>query len=105
VGVLRDRCDIYVAELKAAVEEMDTLTEKIKEADPYSEDFEKMYEDEFTLAVKVVGIYEDLHINLERMLKEDATSVFYVNGVRKEVDKLVSFGYIEVGGPNDGNVH
>lgn len=102
MGVLKDRCEKFLEELKSSVAEMDELTEKIKATDPWEESFDVMYEREFMLAVKTVGIFEDLHINLERLDKEDLANRFFTNRVRKEADGLVKFGYIELGG---GDVH
>lgn len=105
MGVLKERCDKFMEELHSNVKEINDLEEKIKNTDPFDPSFEEMYEKEFMLAVKVVGIFEDLHINLQRLEEEDPSMRFYTNRLRKESDSLVTFGYIELGGPNDGNVH
>jgi hypothetical protein len=102
MGILKDRCEKFLEELKSSVTEMDQLTEKIKATDPWDETFDAMYERELMLAVKTVGIFEDLHINLQRLDEEDPSFRFFTNRVRKEADSLVQFGYIELGG---GDVH
>jgi len=100
-----DRCESFMKDLVTNVEEMDRLTEQMNNTNEFHPPFEEMYEREFMLAVKIVGIFEDLHINLERLEKEDPSMRFYINRMRKDSDKLVTFGYIELGGPNDGNAN
>jgi len=105
VGILKDRCDQFMADLISNVDNIDKLTEQIKNTDEFHPSFEEMYEREFMLAVKIVGIYEDLHLTLQRLEEEDPSMRFYTNRMRKDADKLVQFGYIELGGPTDGNAH
>jgi hypothetical protein len=81
------------------------LTDQIKNTDEFHPSFEEMYEREFILAVKIVGIYEDLHLTLQRLEEEDPAMRFYTNRMRRDSDKLVTFGYIELGGPDNGNAH
>lgn len=90
----KNKCLELEKELIYNIEAMNELEIIMNNTEKYSIEFQKLYEDEFRLAMEITDLFEDLHLNLKRLEQNNPEYVFFCNGIRKNIDNLVKLEII-----------
>jgi hypothetical protein len=94
MGLLKKCQDLY-EELKTTDEGLAYLEKKLSTDSTDPEDFERLYEEEFKLAMAMVGCFEDLMEALDKLDKEDDMK-FNAMRIRQNATKLMKIEVIHV---------
>lgn len=82
-------------EIKFTSEALDFIEKQLKRKDVSSSEWDRLYREEFKLAMNIAGAYGDLTILLDKMEKEEQYQ-FYVQRMRDNVKKYISVEVISV---------
>jgi hypothetical protein len=90
------RCQSLYEELRNVTDAIIVVERNIAKADNPLDKAEELYREEFELAVKVSGCFEDLMYALDKLQRERTGMDFYCNRVRKNAHKLMEVEIIDV---------
>jgi hypothetical protein len=95
VDLLR-RCQELYDDLREVVDRIIVVEKAIAKADNPLDKAEELYREEFELAVRVSGCFEDLMYALDKLQRERTGMDFYCNRVRKNAHKLMDVELVDV---------
>lgn len=94
--ILKD-CQALHEELQNLHKELRYVTVKLERNDSSPEELLKLYEDEFRIAMNIMGCFEDLLMRLDE-LEKTAGMLFIANRIRNNAQLMVVSGGIDVTG-------
>jgi hypothetical protein len=88
-------CRTLHDELQSLHKELQYISSKIERADIDFDETVKLYEDEFRVAMSIMGCFEDLLMRLDELSREEGM-VFIANRIRNNAQTLVLTGGFDV---------
>lgn len=92
---LLKKCQTLYEELKTLNKDLAYIDQKLNKNDISFDEYEKLYENEFRLAMLMMGCYEDLCHYID-ILKEDDNMQFIATRIKTNAESLIITGGIDI---------
>lgn len=94
---LLKKCQDLYDELRATNDALEFVEKKMSKVDNDLDEKERLYKEEFRLAINMAGAYEDLEKALNTLQKQEGMD-FFVNRMKKNAKDIMKVEVIDVSG-------